>query len=267
MFNNSPYYFGENFKHNSSSFGSNLSSIVANSYDSLVDRVKYNSELSYDSVINDLDYLKLGKPIDKSLRITAKYVNKARDFLKSMALATLISVSANMAFTYFSHNIDVGYKAESASTAVPFGLTYIYTRRKSGVSGTRIAVDLTVMAAVGGALSIAPYQYVRSELIETFSNSKNFLELVDYAEKYSSVKDLTTPLAAGTSQLILAAPFFIALWGATKCVDYVDAKIKFKDKMVDGTKHLSKHVKKIGEGISDAIGSAGDSMKNGPDRF
>ena len=219
MFENSPHYISRNT--------GRLADIVGDHYDSFVDRFKYNSKVSYYSVIDDLDVIKLGQPIDKIVNKTSKVLEKTKNLNHPLIKATCLSVAANMAVSYIFKDNNAGYVAESFTYSLAFPCYYWLANKDSTVSNnkTRVGIDLLVLGAASFLLSIGPYRMGRNEIIDQVVQH-NYLGFIHNPDSMRSV-------AAGVTQLALMPIFAGVLNPVKKGIDYLDKKFKFKFKLVE----------------------------------
>lgn len=249
MFDNSPYYHRPKT-------GSSLVDKVTNSYDSLVDKAKYASKISYGCMIDDLNHVGLGKPVDKIFKKTGNYLYKNKNLITSFIAATGGSVAVNMATTYICDHVlslpsdtvaNWSYGFEMASYTGLFTWNYWHKGKKEGVPKERLCKELAVMGVTGFAMSFFAYKPARYETI-------------DYAVKTFK---MARYLASGATQFAATCAFYFIFKYLNKATDYFDDKYHFKKNMKAKSDAMADAAaEKIMGGII-SIKDGLDNLKNG----
>jgi hypothetical protein len=229
MFDNSPHY-----KRNNST---KLVDIISDIYGSFIDKLTYNTKISYHSVIDDLDAIKLGKSIDTVVQKTGKLLEKTKNLNNPLFKATCLSVAANIAASYVFKDYNVGYVAESAIYSPAFAYLYWKTNKKLGVSNTRVGIDLLVSGAVSFCISVGPYRHYRNEIIN-YIIQNNYIDFIQDP-------NMLRAAAAGITQVLFMPVWAVVLNPIIKGIDYLDNKFKFKNKLVYGTEKVTNGINGI----------------------
>jgi len=261
MFDNSPFYHRPNN-------GSTLTDIISNSYDSLVDKAKYASRVSYECMVNDWNILKSKKSIDTVSNNTCAMSNNY-DLNKTLILATGVSMIANALTTAVSGEINKGYAAESVVYTPAFAIVYCINAWKHGESRLKIGVDLAVLGIVGATLSLVPYQHYRGKMIDYGINHIDAWNAMTYGaihtvtEFFAYHKLVWTGVVAATTQLALLPPFGAVMNAAKFGINYFDKKYNFKKHMMNSTEKVATNISKVSGVAKKKVKNNFENLKNG----
>ncbi len=220
MFDNSPYF-------------NQMNSSVA---ESIADKVIFNSKISYDSVIDDLNKLRMVKPIKGTIDYVVSSVNEATDSTRSVLTGSLIAAAANFGIVYIARKYyngdaalvtkflnDVSFWSETAIYSVGAGVAFWFQQKKEGVPALDRAYHLLRFGATGAAISFSMYKPAKGEMTNFISNTTG----ID-PEYSSSLTQLSLMFPFALAVALLRKPMGFAIDKTTKSLtdtkDYIVTK-------------------------------------------